>query len=326
MKKGLLLFLLLLSATLLWGCQPENDGYDIYVTIYPVEYLVDSLLVGTDISCGIVPGVSSHSESIDWSPKEIIAMTSSRYLFYVGANLDMYIDEQSAGVFQDQEVTLVKIETEDPDFLIPGVVHEHEDSEESESTLGYDPHFWVSPRKMIELVDLIYLKLIDGTTGYPEHAATILNNKTVLLNDLVTLDAQYDEVINETSNAVMTSTNLYGYLHYSYGLVTLPISPGYHEEAEQYTTAQKEEIVAEALLHDIRFILYEKSASSPLSDAVFDALINYSSDWDPIKLEYDILHSFPENDRQDEFGNPRDYCTVMLENLEALKTATGYTE
>jgi len=329
MKKMLSLFLLGLSATFLWGCQPHEDGYDIYVTVYPIEYLIDSLLEGTEITCGIVPGVSSHQESIDWSPKEIIAMTEARYLFYVGANLDIYIDEQNAGVFQNQEVTLVKIETALPDFLIPGLVHDHEEAgaEEEESLLGFDPHFWVSPRKMMELVNLIFDKLLDPSTGYPEFAATIQANKTTLLADLENLDALYDEVIDaETSKVIMTSTNLYGYLNFSYGLEILPISPGYHEETDQYTTAQKEEVVADAILHDIRCIIYEKSASSPLSDAVFDALVGYSEEWDPIKLEYNILHSFAESDRIDEFGNPRDYNTVMLENLEVLKTATGYTE
>jgi len=333
MKKGLTALLLLMIGGLFVGCNDtDSDGYDIYVTVYPIEYLVDSLLEGTDITCGIVPGVSSHQESIDWSPKQIIAMTNAKYLFFVGANLDIYIDKQVNGIFSGKPVTLVKLETAIPDLLIPGIIdHHHEETEtpdeEENHLLGLDPHFWISPLRMIQLVDLLETRLTDPLTGYPNLADEIASNKLSVLAKLNDLNAQYQLVINrESANAVMTSTNLFGYLEQDYGLKNYPVSPGYHEEADQFTTQQKELAVQQALAHDIRYIIYEKNASSPLSNAVYDALIPISSEWDPLKLEFNIMHSFALSDRVDGEGNPRDYYTVMLENLQVLRTATGYTE
>lgn len=45
-----------------------------------------------------------------------------------------------------------------------------------------------------------------------------------------------------------------------------------------------------------------------------------------MKLEYNIMHTLSESDRLDGEGNPINYYTIMLDNLEVLKTATGYHE
>lgn len=326
MKKILAFSLLLFAAGTFLGCRADvND--DVYVTVYPLEYVIDFLFEGTGLTCGVVPGVTSHEDSIDWSPKQIIAMTEARFLIYVGANLDVYIDMQADGIFKGKDVTLLKLETAFPDLFIPGVVDDHHEGEEDVSdeptTLGLDPHFWTSPAKMLDVTDFLYGILLEA---YPEQQESLSANRDDLRATLEELDSLYDSVINPDSKPVMTATNLYGYLEYSYGLVCLPISPGYHEETEQFTTLQKETALQEALLHDIRCIIYEKNSSSPLSNAVFDALVAYSPDWDPVKLEYNIMHSLSESDRIDGEGNPINYHTIMLDNLEVFKTATGYSE
>lgn len=326
MKKILAFLLLLVVAVSAFGCRSDVSD-DVYVTVYPLEYVIDTLFAGTGLTCGMVPGVTSHKDSIDWSPKQIIAMTEARFLVYVGANLDPYIDMQVDSIFQGKDVTLLKLETSLPDFFIPGVVDDHHEGDttttEAPVTLGLDPHFWTSPAKMLEIAAFLYGVLLEA---YPEHQQALSENRDVLIASLEDLDAQYDAVINPESKPVMTATNLYGYLEYSYGLFCLPISPGYHEETEQFTTLQKETAVQEAILHDIRCIIYEKNSSSPLSNAVFDALAAYSPDWDPVKLEYNIMHTLSESDRVDGEGNPINYYTIMLDNLEVLKTATGYSE
>jgi ABC-type Zn uptake system ZnuABC Zn-binding protein ZnuA len=317
MKKISLLLVSFVLATFLFACTDTTVKYDVYVTVYPLKYIVDSLAQGTEITCGVVPGVTSHQESVDWAPKQIIAMTEAEYLFYVGANFDVYIDNQIDSIFRDQPVTLVKLETAIVDLLIEGIVDTH-DSEDTPS-LGLDPHFWTSPKRLLMVVDLIYAKLIDETLGYPEATDQLLANRQILLDDLNRLDQAFDQVINPESNLIMTSTNLYGYLKADYGLKNCSISPGYHEETDTFTTAQKDAIVAEATEFNIRYIVYEKNASSPLSNEIFASLVSLGVN--PIKLEYDILHSLLA--AEEELGH--DYYDIMMyENLELLKTATGY--
>ncbi|MCK7486619.1 MAG: metal ABC transporter substrate-binding protein [Bacillus subtilis] len=246
---------------------PRRDN-DLYATVYPLVYLLANMTAGTGLTAGMVPGISSHDTTADWSPKQIIAMKNSGLLVYVGANLDAQIDNQLAGVFKelDEAGRIVKIENEIE--FIEGVVHHHDDEEmetttehaEEPTTLGYDPHFWVSPERMRLVNDILCDKLV---ALYPEHEAQIAANHDTLETNLTALSAAYQATIDAGTKFMMTSTNLYGYLSADYGIESISISPGYHEETEQFTAQHKQEIVDDAILHGVRYIIYEKNASSP---------------------------------------------------------------
>ncbi len=316
MKKILMFIIAIMFSLTLSACMPDEEAHDVYVTVYPMKYVTERIFEGTGYTVGIVPGVTSHENSVDWSPKEIIAMTEATYLFYVGGNYDQYIDYQINSIFTDQDVELIKVEDEtDYIHFIEGILHVHEGDEIDDSSLGIDPHFWISPLKVKELADLVYNKLLlkfDDPHNYME------TNYLSLITELQLLSDAFEEVISNATQMIMTSTNIYGYLREDYGLEYLSISPGYHEEAEQFTSQEKEEIVSHAIENNIQYIIYEKYTSSPLSNAVFTEL--ESLDMNPIKLEFHILQSLTDDDI--EAGS--DYITVMYENLELLELALGY--
>ncbi|MDD3129479.1 MAG: metal ABC transporter substrate-binding protein [Candidatus Izemoplasmatales bacterium] len=327
MKKILVLIIILFQSLILAACNNTDGPHDIYVTVYPLKYVAEEILTGTEYTVGIVPGVTSHNESADWSPKEIIWMKDAKYLFYVGANYDYYIDKEIDSIFKNADVELVKIENETEYItLIPGIVHEHNhdetdshdiDDHDHETTLGIDPHFWISPLKVLEISELVYDKLLNA---YPEHEELINTNYTNLVKDLTTLNEEFHSAIANLTKPVMTSTNLYGYLEHDYGLNYLPISPGYHEESDQFTTQQKDEIVAEALYHDINYIIYEMYTNSPLSNAVFSEL--ETKGLEPVKIEFHILQMITNDDEK----AGKNYLTIMRENLELLKAAGAFEE
>ena len=331
MRKLILLIMSLAFSLSLGACADTTTEHEVFVTVYPLEYVVQRLFENTPYTVGIVPGVTSHSSSVDWSPKEIIAMTKADYLFYVGANYDQYIDLQINSIFEGKDVELVKLEN-NPDYItfIMGVIHdhdhehEHDDEEEITTTesepismLGYDPHFWISPLRVKQAAMLVYDKLL---FKYPDYEDTIIDNYDALVSDLDELGADFLEVIGAQTKPIMTSTNIYGYLHEDYGLEYFSISPGYHEETEQFTSAEKEAIVAEAVEYEIYHIIYERNVTSPLSNAVFDTLAAPPYNLNPVKLEYDILQMLRDQDRE----NGDDYLTVMYKNLELIETATNY--
>ncbi|MBN2540113.1 MAG: zinc ABC transporter substrate-binding protein [Bacilli bacterium] len=316
MKKWLIAIITIMMGFTLISCV-NTEEYDVYTTVYPMKFVTEQIFQGTGYTVGIVPGVTSHENSVDWSPKEIIAMTNATYLFYVGANYDQYIDFQIESIFNDSNVELVRVEDETNYIqFIEGVVHSHDETTEEttieETTLGFDPHFWVSPLKVQQVSALIYNKLklkFDDPNGLME---TNYDNLVAALQDLS--DA-FSEVIENASTEAMTSTNIYGYLRSDYGFEYFSISPGYHEETEQFTTQEKNEIVTHALDEGIQYIIYEKNISSPLSDAVFAEL-------DVSKLEFNILQTLTD----EEIQNGNDYISVMYDNLELLKLAVGYIE
>lgn len=315
--KRIILFLLMIAASLsMIACVQGEEPHDIYVTVYPMKFVTEEIFEGTDYTVGIVPGVTSHENSVDWSPKEIIAMTEAKYLFYVGANYDQYIDYQISSIFTDKQVELVKIE-EQTDYIqfIQGVVHVHEEdtlAEVDDHSLGLDPHFWLSPLKVKEAAQLIYDKILlkfDDPDGIME------SNFNDLCDRLQELSDSFQTAMDSSDQMIMTSTNIYGYLRSDYGFDYISISPGYHEETEQFTTQEKEELVNHAIENNIRYIVYEKYTSSPLSNAVFAEL--ESLDMNPHKLEFHILQSLSDDD----IAAGEDYITVMYDNLDLIKLA-----
>lgn len=325
MKKYLSILLAIIIGFALVSCN-STEEHDVYVTVYPMEYIANEIFEGTEYTAGIVPGVTSHESSVDWSPKEIIAMTEAKLLFYVGANYDQYIDNQIESIFVDTDLQLVKTEdqTEYIQF-IEGVVHSHEGDEhdheehdlDDEADIGLDPHFWISPQKVLQVAEMMYDYII---AAFDDPDGVMEANYLVLKTNLQELSADFLDVIMNANNHVMTATNIYGYLTQDYGFNYISISPGYHEEVEQFTSQEQQDIVDEAITLDIHYIIYEMYSTSPLSNAIFDALDE--AELEPVKLEFNILQSL--TDDEIEAGN--DYVSVMYENLELLKTALGYVE
>lgn len=317
MKKWLMSILALLTGFMMVSCTPQNYEHDIFVTVYPIQYIIEELFEGTELTVGIVPGVSSHNEAIDWSPKEIIAMGEADFLFYVGANYDTYIDNQVSQIFTNKHVQLVKAENNLVDF-IQGLVHVHDENQTLEpaasNTLGYDPHFWISPKRMITVAENIYPILVDY---YPELSEEFETNYTTLMSNLSTLDQIFETMISSSTVSIMTSTNLYSYLHEDYGLEFIPISPGYHEETDQFTSAQKQAIVDEAIEHDVTHIIFERDSSSPFSIAVMASLNGLG--YDVQKLEFIIMDSL----RHEDIENNETYLTLMSKNYDVIAKATN---
>ena len=80
----ILLIVITLSACNKSLCDSENC---VYVTVYPMQYLVEQI-AGDYVDVARVPGSQVHSESIDWSAKEIIDMKNADILFYInGSNI-----------------------------------------------------------------------------------------------------------------------------------------------------------------------------------------------------------------------------------------------
>jgi len=315
MKRILGICALLLGFSATVACTPTETAYDVYATVYPLVFLVNDIAAGTGIDAGMVPGISSHNQVADWSPKQIIAMQNAGLLVYVGANLDAQIDNQIDGVFETlaAEGRLVKIENEIA--FIEGVVHHHDDetttTEEEPATLGYDPHFWISPERMMLVAEVVLEKLV---WAYPEYETSFVANHEALSARLQTLSHAYASAIDAGTKRMMTSTNLYGYLTADYGIEAISISPGYHEETEQFTAQQKQEIVDDAILYEIRYIIFEKNASSPLSEAVLAALNEAGLSYTVAKLDFNIMDTVPTD------GS--DYIQIMYRNLESIVTAT----
>ncbi|QWB99918.1 zinc ABC transporter substrate-binding protein [Mycoplasmatota bacterium] len=319
MKKILILISVVISIFFISSCSQEIEEHDVYVTVYPLQFIAEELFTDTEYTVGIVPGATSHEHSVEWAPKQIIAMKEAKLLFYIGANYDQYIDKK-LNVFEDAQVELIKIE-EETEYIeyIPGVIHTHEHDEndqvthsEDHTSLGIDPHFWVSPKRMLDALELVYNYI---GIKFPDISQILDENYLTLKVKLEELHLDYIETITAMDKPVITSTNLYGYLNEDYHLHYIPISSGYHEQPDGMVPEEGEKIMHEIDSHHITKLIYEEKRSSPATDSIYAEMVKLGLE--PEKLQFDILQALPDS----EVAEGKDYISEMQVNLEILRNA-----
>lgn len=325
MKKTLLLLLTILTVFTLSACKQgtEDDNHVVYTTMYPIQFLVEEI-AGTMVEVYRVPGStnSGHNDELHWTGKEIISMLNADLLFYVDAGLDSYISNSIDSVFSDGDVNLVNFSDE---MIYHEVcyshTHEHDEHGEEllvdeismceENALSEDPHFWISPQKMIDAARIIHTNL---NTAFPEHATLFDTNFADLETRLSKLDDDYTEMASVATKPIITTNMLFNYWHSTYDIEIISLSTSAHNS--EVVPGDVIEFVEEAVLHNIHYILYEANTNSPNGDLVLEQLLLQD---DTAQKGY--LHSLG-NLSTEQVDNGANYLTLMYENLETLKEAT----
>jgi len=318
MKKILLAMLTITIVATLSACKPDDlDENIIYVTVYPMQYLVEQI-GGDTVNVKRVPGSTVHSESIDWSAKEIIDMVNADLLFYIAAGVDTYIPNNKESTFDDGSVELIDVSQY---VTYNKVCYSHEHShlypgdnpilECDENALADDPHFWLDPVRMLQAAELVRDKLI---VTYPENSELYENNFTVITAALEKLDDDYQDMADEAIKPIITTAMLFTYWHARYDLEIMAIVTSPH--SSESIPSDLISFVNEAQLHFIHYILFEKNTNSPAGEQVLDALQALDENAEAL-----YLHGLG-NLTNEEIENGSTYISIMYDNLEVLNEST----
>ena len=319
MKKIAMLVTTILIVMTLSACNKslcEGDNC-VYVTVYPMQYLVEQI-AGDYVDVVRVPGSQVHSESIDWSAKEIIDMKNADILFYINGGVDTYIPEKEESVFEGSNVKLVDIS----DTVIYNEVcfsHEHDHSgdepeeplECDENSLSEDPHFWLDPLRMLIAAEVVKDELI---LEFPENESIFIDNFEFLKLKLERLNADYQLMADESTKPVITTVMLFTYWHIRYDIEILSITTSAH--SSESSASDIIHFAEEAALHEIHYILFEKNTNSPAGEGVLAELIKVDE-----LAAAAYLHGLG-NLTTEEINAGLNYLSIMYENLEVLKEAT----
>lgn len=319
MKKLIILVSLTLIVMTLSACNRSlcDDDNCIFVTVYPMQYLVEEI-AGDYVDVVRVPGSQVHSESIDWSAKEIIDMKNSDILFYIDGGVDTYIPEKEESIFEGSNVKLVDIS----DTVIYNEVcftDEHNHNEEAtsiptvcdENSLSEDPHFWLDPIRMLTAAEVVRDELI---LEFPENESAFVENFGVLKSKLENLDAAFQMMADEATKPIITTVLLFTYWHDRYDIEILSITASAH--SSESSADDLIYFTEEALLHDIMYVLYEKNTNSFAGDSVLAELVKVDEN---SSAQY--LHGLG-NLTNEELDLDLDYLSIMYDNLNVLKDAT----
>ena len=320
MKKILLLILAIMVVMTLSACKQDDEIDEIvYVTVYPMQYLVEQI-AGDTVLVKRVPGSTVHSDSIDWTGKEMIDMVSADLLFYVNAGVDTYIENSIDSVFSDGTVTLVDVSqniTYNKVCTMPEHTHLLPDVNPilacDENAQQDDPHFWLDPVRMLQAAELVRDKLI---VAYPENSVLYENNFTEISALLEKLHEDYQLMADEATKPIITSVMLFPYWHARYNLEIMSIVIDAHSHSSETIPGDIIVFVTAAQEHNIHEILFQKNTNSPAGTAVLLEL--QKVDDEAIAL---YLHGLG-NLTAEEIEDGSTYISIMYDNLDVLIEAT----
>lgn len=324
MKKNLSIAILFIFATFLAGCSSTTtkheaqtgDGKEklmVYTTVYALEDFTKKIGGDfVDVKTVYPPGTDEHS--FEPSQKDIIGMTQSDLFFYIGHNLEGFVNK-SKSILEDEGAKVVavgeKIELSDHDDEATTEEHNHDHDgdatteEHDHDHGGVDPHIWLDPVYAAQMAEIIKDELSEKM---PAQADYFQKQYEALSAKLTNLDSQFAETISTAkTKKLIVSHGAYGYWEKHYGLEQISVSGISASEPSQ---KQLENIVETAKDNGIQYVIYEQNISSKLTKIIQDEIGAKA-------LKLHNLSVLTDND----INNKEDYFSIMDKNLETLKTA-----
>lgn len=264
MKKTLILALLL---SLISACNSDTK-VDIIVSTYATEYITKEIVKDNLSVKNIIPsGVDIHE--YEPTQQDIKQANNASLVFFIDDHFDEVLSEI------DNSISILNNLSESYD----------------------NPHFWTSPKKMIEAADIIYNQLIKEFSSYEEEFNA---NYLKLITELEALDNKYYESLNSTTNnTFIVSHNSFEHLK-DYNIDTLPLTNSDHSD----DNSQKKllDIIDYVEENDISYIASEKGVICANCDII-------TNDTNAKVL---VLDSFEFTDKS------TNYIDIQYSNLEQL--------
>lgn len=268
---------------------PEESKIHIGVTIYPLEFIA-SAIGGDSIELIKIlpPGAEAHS--FEPTPKTIAALRDAKIFIFNGGEIDTWA-ERIAPELKKDGTTIVRMS----DHVSP-----------FETDDGIDPHFWLDPLRMLDMVWILEKRFSEID---PASENSYKANARALRKKLEGLHAEYiKELTSCKLDTVISSHNAYRYLSERYGFTYVPLAGISHEEEPsprhlaEVTDAIKEK--------GIKIILVES-----LPEDRFSATVGRETG-----ASFEVLSPI-ETVTESQRSQAKDYLTIMDDNLNALSKA-----
>lgn len=302
--------------------QSENDNnktekVKIVTTIFPeydwVRQIAGDKVSDMDITMLLDNGVDMHSYQP--TADDIMKISDCDLFIYVGGESDEWVnDALKEAVNKDMQVIdLLDVlgEQVKMEELVEGMQDaEHEEEEEHEEK-EYDEHVWLSLKNAETLCDAIAEALGNAD---PDNKAVYDTNKAAYIDQLVSLDNQYREVVDQAS----MKTLLFGdrfpfrYMVDDYGLSYYAAFAGCSAESE----ASFETISFLAKKIDelgLKYVMTIEKSDQKISKTIIENTQNKNQSI----LTLDSMQSTTSAD----VANGMTYLSIMEGNLNILKEA-----
>ena len=292
MKKLLTAISFILLSVFTSACSQSvviSDKPQIYTSFYAIYDFVTEIAGDKAEVYNIVP---TGTEPHDWEPtvQDMAKLNSADVLFYNGLGMEHWIDKVQNS-----------LSNSDTEFV---QLSEGVDVDEKAG----DPHIWLDPSNVKIMCSNIYNTLCEID---PDNKALYEANYNNYIVQLSSLDTTYkDTIANLPGNnrTIVVSHEAYSYLCNAYGLNQVSID-GISADSEP-SPEKMMELISFIKDNNINYIFYEELLSQKTAQTLAD------------ETGAQLLSLNPfEGLTEEEIANGENYISVMLRNLENIKTA-----
>lgn len=278
-----------------------EEPLEIYTTIYPLEFIIETIGEDTvDVESIIPPGADAHS--YEPTMQDMTKYAGADAFIYVGGTMETFSDSIS-NALSGQPVELIHLYTHEELFTPAHETHDHDHGHDHGDL---DPHIWISPTRMMAVAEIIKDELIALN---PETREFYQDNYEILIEELEMLDQAFHDTLADKNNGhIIVPHAAYGYWS-EYGITQIPLS-GY-SMSDEPSQRQLQDVVMTAAEHDIDFVLFEQNVESRIPEVIQNE----------IGAETRTIHNL-EVRLQEEIDNEEDYFDIMYRNLEVLDEVT----
>lgn len=297
------------------GTAADDGRVEVLASFYPLEYVAAQVGGDRVTVSGLTPA-GGEPHSLELAPAAVRSIGAADVVV-VQSGFTEAVDQAVAASSPAHLVDTA------PYATLGGEVHEEdgaeEDGEEEEAEhedeaaghegrdrSGADPHFWLSPGRLVPLASDVADAL---TAADPDGAAEYAANAQALVDQLRALEESYSSGLQTcAADVVVTTHEAFGYVTDDFGLTQVGIL-GLDPEVEA-SPARLREIGAVVAENDVSTVFVEAGASAKMTEVL-------ASDLDVATSTLNPLETLTKEER--EAG--QDYASIMTTNLDNLRTA-----
>jgi zinc transport system substrate-binding protein len=285
------------------GEAPGGGTLSVIGTFYPLYEVASQVGGGIVEAANLTPaGVEPHD--VELNSRQVDSLLDADLVLYLGSGFQPAVEQ----VLESRDGPSVDLLAGMP--VMEGSLEdeEHEAGHEEEEGEAVDPHVWLDPVIMAEIVDQVAAELSALDSA---HADEYVANAAAYRDTLTALDHTYESTLADCERDIMVTTHAaFGYLAKRYGLRQESLT-GLSPEAEP-NPQRFAELADLVQREDVTTVFSEELVPADLAEALAREAGVATAVLSPI-----------EGLTADEQDSGATYLSVMEENLAALSKALG---
>ena len=312
MKKFIkMLMVVIISLTILTGCETKNDSkLSIVATNYPC-YDFARAVVGNidDISLKMLLKPGSEMHDYDPTPQDIIAIKKSDIFIYVGGESDTWIEDILSDIdtSKTKVIKLMDYVNLKEEEIVDGMESDEEEEEEEEE-VEYDEHVWTSPVNAITIVGKIKdeVKLLDS-----ENESIYEENASNYISKLNAINDSFRSIVNSANNKTLVFGDRFPLRYFvdEYGLSYYAAFPGCSEQTEA-SAKTISFLINKVKEEKVKVVFHIELSNGKIAKTIAD-------ETGAKVLEFHSAHNISQSD----FDAGVTYVDIMNKNINVLKEA-----